>query len=138
VTGGRRPPGAAFARGFWIEPTLYADVSPSMRVAREEIFGPVVCAMKWETEDEAVAIANGTEYGLTAAVWTRDLATATRVMRRLEAGVVWVNGSGTHFVGTPFGGVKNSGLGGEESLEELLSYTQTKAVHVLSPAPRRG
>jgi acyl-CoA reductase-like NAD-dependent aldehyde dehydrogenase len=131
VTGGRRPPGVAFARGFWIEPTLYADVDMGMRVAREEVFGPIVCALRWCTEDEAIAMANDTELGLTAAVWTRELAVAMRTMRRLHAGVVWINAAGQHFVGTPFGGWKNSGLGGEESLEELLSYSQVKAVHVL-------
>ena len=131
ITGGRRPPGEAFARGFWVEPTFYADVTPSMRVAREEVFGPIVCAMRWSTEDQAIAIANATAFGLTAAVWTRDLATSMRMMRRIQAGVVWVNTSGQHFVGTPFGGWKDSGLGGEECLDELLSYTQVKAVHVL-------
>lgn len=132
VTGGRRPPGAAFARGFWVEPTLYADVDPAMRVAREEVFGPIVCSLRWRTEDEAVRLANAVELGLTAAVWTRDLATAMRMMRRIEAGTVWVNTAGQHFVGTPFAGWKDSGLGGEECLEELLSYTRVKAVHVLS------
>lgn len=131
ITGGRRPPGAAFERGFWIEPTLYADVDMRMRVAREEVFGPIVCALRWRTEEEAIAIANDTEFGLTAAIWTRELAVALRTMRRLQAGVVWINAAGQHFVGTPFGGWKNSGLGGEESLEELLSYSQVKAVHVL-------
>jgi acyl-CoA reductase-like NAD-dependent aldehyde dehydrogenase len=131
VTGGRRPPGEQFRAGYWIEPTLYADVEPSMRVAREEVFGPVVCALRWSTEAQAVALANGTEFGLTAAVWTRDLNTAMRMMRKVEAGTVWINGAGQHFVGTPFGGWKDSGLGGEECLEELLSYTQVKAVHVL-------
>jgi acyl-CoA reductase-like NAD-dependent aldehyde dehydrogenase len=131
VTGGRRPAGERFARGWWIEPTFYADVQPQMRIAREEVFGPIVSALRWRSEDEAVAMANGTDYGLTAAVWTRDLATSVRMTRRLQAGVVWVNTAGQHFVGMPFGGWKDSGLGGEESLEELLSYTQVKAVHVL-------
>jgi aldehyde dehydrogenase (NAD+)/betaine-aldehyde dehydrogenase len=131
VTGGRRPPGAAFERGFWIEPTLYADVEPASRLAREEVFGPIMCALRWRTEAEAIELANATDYGLTAAVWTRDLATALRMIRRIEAGTVWINTAGQHFVGTPFGGWKDSGLGGEECLDELLSYTQLKAVHVL-------
>lgn len=131
VTGGRRPPGPKFARGFWIEPTLYDDVTMGMRVAREEVFGPIVCAMRWQTEEEAIALANGTELGLTAAVWTRDLNTALRMLRRLQAGTVWINTAGQHFVGTPFGGWKDSGLGSEECLGELLSYTQLKSVHVL-------
>ena len=131
ITGGRRPPGERFARGFWVEPTFYADVTPAMRVAREEVFGPIVCAMRWSTEEQAIAMANATPFGLTTAIWTRDLATSMRVMRRIQAGVVWINTSGQHFVGTPFGGWKDSGLGGEECLEELLSYTQVKAVHVM-------
>ena len=129
VTGGGRPQGEAFARGYWVAPTLFADVQPAMRIAREEIFGPVVCALRFGSEEEAVALANGTDYGLTAAIWTRDLPRALRMMRSLEAGTVWINMAGQHYVGTPFGGWKDSGLGGEECLEELLSYSQTKAVH---------
>lgn len=129
--GGARPKGDRFAKGFWIEPTFFSDVTMDMRVAREEIFGPVVCALRWKTEEEVLRLANATDLGLTSAVWTRDLATSMRLMRGLEAGVVWVNGVSSHFVGVPFGGVKDSGLGAEESLEELLSYTQQKAVHIL-------
>lgn len=130
VTGDGRPNGERFVKGHWVEPTLFADVSPNMRIAREEVFGPVVCAQRFRTEEEAVAIANGTDFGLTAAVWTRDLPLALRMVRAVQAGTVWVNTAGQHFVGTPFGGWKDSGLGGEECLEELLSYSQLKAVHV--------
>jgi acyl-CoA reductase-like NAD-dependent aldehyde dehydrogenase len=129
VTGGRRPLGERFSKGYWVEPTLFAEVQPAMRIAREEIFGPVVCALRWRTEDEAVALANDSDYGLTAAVWTQDLPVALRMLRSLQAGTVWINMAGQHFVGTPFGGWKDSGLGGEECLEELLSYSQVKAVH---------
>ncbi|MCS6947846.1 MAG: aldehyde dehydrogenase family protein, partial [Steroidobacteraceae bacterium] len=131
VTGGGRPNGAAFARGWWIEPTLFADVQPQMTIAREEVFGPVMVALRWRDEEEAVALANDSDYGLTAAIWTRDLATSLRVMRRLQSGTIWINSAGQHFVGMPFGGWKDSGLGHEECLEELLSYAQLKAVHVL-------
>ncbi|MFM7433366.1 MAG: aldehyde dehydrogenase family protein, partial [Gammaproteobacteria bacterium] len=102
------------------------------RIAREEIFGPVMCALRFETEEQAIALANDSDYGLTAAVWTRDLPRALRVMRTLDAGTVWINTAGQHYVGSPFGGWKDSGLGGEECLEELFSYSQTKAVHAFA------
>lgn len=130
VTGGKRPSGDSFEQGYWLEPTLYADVSREMRIVREEIFGPIVCAQRWRTESEAIELANGTPYGLTAAVWTRDLATGLRMTRAIEAGTVWLNTAGQHFVGAPFGGWKDSGLGAEECLEELFSYSRLKAVHV--------
>jgi acyl-CoA reductase-like NAD-dependent aldehyde dehydrogenase len=131
VCGGGRPAGAAFAQGHWVEPTLFADVTPSMQIAREEIFGPVVAALSFADEEGAIKIANDSDLGLTASVWTRDLTRAMRFMRRLQAGTVWINGAGQHYVGMPFGGWKDSGLGSEECLEELFSYSQVKAVHVL-------
>jgi acyl-CoA reductase-like NAD-dependent aldehyde dehydrogenase len=114
-----------------VAPTLFADVHPHMRIVREEIFGPVVCAMAFREEAEALALANDSNLGLTASVWTRDLGRAKRMAQRIEAGTVWLNASGQHFVGAPFAGWKDSGLGGEECLDELLSYTQLKAVHWL-------
>lgn len=132
VSGGGRPPGESFAKGYWIQPTLFADVQPALRIAREEIFGPVMCALRFATEEQAIALANDSDYGLTAAVWTRDLPRALRVMRTLDAGTVWINTAGQHYVGSPFGGWKDSGLGGEECLEELFSYSQTKAVHAFA------
>lgn len=130
VTGGKRPAGDFFKQGYWLEPTLYADVTREMRIVREEIFGPIVCAQRWRTESEAIAMANDSPYGLTAAVWTRDLATGLRMTRAIESGTVWLNTAGQHFVGAPFGGWKDSGLGAEECLEELFSYSRLKAVHV--------
>jgi betaine-aldehyde dehydrogenase len=130
LTGGQRPPGADFSRGYWIQPTVYGDVTMNMRVAREEIFGPVLSILKWRTPEEAIAMANATEYGLTAGVWTHDLKLAMRFVRAIQSGFVYVNNTARHFVGTPFGGWKNSGLGREECLEELLSYTQNKAIHI--------
>lgn len=129
--GGKRPPGAGFSRGYWIEPTLFTDVTMAMTIAREEIFGPILSVMRWDKLDDALAMANQVEYGLTASVWTHDVKAALTVARRLRAGYVWINGVATHFLGTPFGGVKNSGLGREESLDELLSYTETKTVNIL-------
>jgi acyl-CoA reductase-like NAD-dependent aldehyde dehydrogenase len=130
VTGGKRPAGDFFKQGYWLEPTLYADVTREMRIVREEIFGPIVCAQRWRTESEAIEMANDSPYGLTAAVWTRDLATGLRMTRAIEAGTIWLNTAGQHFVGAPFGGWKDSGLGAEECLEELFSYSRLKAVHV--------
>lgn len=130
LTGGERPPGADFRRGYWIQPTVYGDVTMNMRVAREEIFGPILSILKWRTQEEAIAMANATEYGLTSGVWTHDLKLAMTFVRSLQSGFVYVNTTARHFVGTPFGGWKNSGLGREECLGELLSYTQNKAIHI--------
>ena len=118
------------SRGLFVEPTVFVDVRPGMRVAREEIFGPVLSVIKWSDEDEMFDEVNAVEYGLTGAVFTASLATAHRAARRMQAGTVWVNNSAEHFLGSPFGGYKQSGLGREESIEELLAFTQTKNVHV--------
>jgi acyl-CoA reductase-like NAD-dependent aldehyde dehydrogenase len=131
ITGGSRPQGEQFQSGYWIEPTVFGDVTMNMRVAREEVFGPVLAIFKWKTTDEAIAMANDLELGLTAAVWTNDLNVAMNTVRKLESGLVWINGSGRHYLGTGFNGWKNSGLGREECLDEVLSYTRTKAVHII-------
>ena len=133
TTGGARPGGAAFARGYWLQPTVFADVSMDMRIAREEIFGPVLAIQRWQSLPEAITMANDTAYGLTAALWTNDLKAALTAAREIEAGYVWINGVAQHYVGTPFGGWKNSGLGTEECLEELLSYSRSKAIHIILP-----
>ncbi|MFT3864283.1 MAG: aldehyde dehydrogenase family protein [Solirubrobacterales bacterium] len=116
--------------GLFLRPTLFDRVAPDSRLANEEIFGPVLAAMPFRDYDEAIAIANRVAYGLTAAVFTRDLGLAHRFARDVEAGYVWVNDSSRHFPGTPYGGFKDSGIGREESLDELLSYTQVKNVNV--------
>jgi betaine-aldehyde dehydrogenase len=131
MTGGKRPAGDAFSKGYWLEPTVFADVKPTMRIAREEIFGPVLSVFKWKDIDEVLEVANDIEYGLTGAVWTRDVSTALSVARRIQAGYVWINGTGAHFKAMPFGGFKNSGTGREEGIEELLSYTEEKAIHII-------
>jgi 2-formylbenzoate dehydrogenase len=130
-TGGGRPAGLEDDPGLYLAPTLFDNVRPDMRIAQEEVFGPVLSAIAWSTEEEAIDIANSVDYGLTASVWTNDVRRAHRVVRELEAGFVWINGSSAHFTGVPFGGFKLSGLGREENLDELLSYTQIKAVNVM-------
>lgn len=130
VTGGKRPSDPALAKGFFLEPTIFADVRPEMRIAREEIFGPVLSVFRWSDEVAMLEAVNGVEYGLTASIWTRDLAQAHRTAAAVEAGFVWVNGSSNHFLGAPFGGWKQSGLAPEESFEELLECTQIKNVNV--------
>jgi betaine-aldehyde dehydrogenase len=130
VAGGRRAEGAGLETGRFVRPTLFADVEPDSRLAQEEIFGPVLAAMPFRDYDEAIRIANDVQYGLTASVFTRDLETAHRFAEDVEAGYVWVNDVSRHTPGTPFGGFKNSGLGREEDIEELESYTQTKNVHI--------
>jgi acyl-CoA reductase-like NAD-dependent aldehyde dehydrogenase len=130
VTGGVRLTEGDLARGNFVTPALFADVDPAGRLATEEIFGPVLAAIPFGDYDEAVAIANSVEYGLTASVFTRDLRTALAFARDVDAGYVWVNETSRHFIGAPFGGVKNSGVGREEDLEEIESYTQLKAVNI--------
>jgi len=130
VTGGNRPDEADLANGFFIRPALFDGVAPGSRLEQEEVFGPVLAAMPFAGYEDALRIANGISLGLTASVFTRDLELAHSFARDVEAGYVWVNDSGPHFLGTPFGGFKDSGLGREEDSEELLSYTQTKNVNV--------
>lgn len=131
VAGGKRPTGAAFERGYWLEPTVFADVTVDMRIAREEVFGPILCVMRWSDVDEVIAQANSVEYGLTASVFTSNISTALSMAQKLDTGYIWINGVGTHYHGVPYGGYKNSGVGREESIEELLGYTQTKAINVM-------
>jgi acyl-CoA reductase-like NAD-dependent aldehyde dehydrogenase len=131
VTGGARPSGAAFEKGYWMQPTVFADVDPAARIAREEIFGPVLSVMRWSSVDDVVKMANSVEYGLTAAVWTRDISQAMNTALRLETGYVWINGVNAHVRAMPYGGYKNSGVGRERGIEELYSYTEEKSIHVM-------
>jgi betaine-aldehyde dehydrogenase len=130
VAGGTRPDDPTLANGYFVRPTIFADVSTNMRIAREEIFGPVLCVISWSDEQAVLAMANELEFGLTASIWTKDLAIAHNTAAKLDVGYVWVNGSSAHIPGAPFGGSKQSGLGREECLEELLAFTQTKNVNV--------
>lgn len=132
VAAGGLPVGTESEGSLFVHPTVLADVAPDARVAQEEIFGPVLCVLRFTTEAEAVRIANNVSYGLTGAVWTNDIDRAFRVAEALEAGFTWVNGSGAHFPNVPYGGVKSSGVGAkEEGLEELLSYTHEKVINVM-------
>ena len=131
VTGGSRPDGAEFAKGYWVRPTVFADVTMDMKIGREEVFGPVLSILKWRTTEEAIEMANCLDMGLTAAIWTNDIKTAMDTARKVESGLVWINGTGRHYMGTGFAGWKNSGLGREECLEEVLSYTQSKSIHII-------
>jgi aldehyde dehydrogenase (NAD+) len=129
VAGGSRPKNAELARGFFYEPTLLDGVAPDMRVAQEEIFGPVLSIMTFDSIEEAAAIANRTAYGLLAGVWTRDINKALGLANRIKAGQIYVNTYGAAGgVELPFGGYKKSGYGREKGLEALASYTQVKNV----------
>jgi betaine-aldehyde dehydrogenase len=120
--------------GFYVQPTLITDVSPTMAVMREEIFGPVVAVYPFDDEAEAIAVANDTDYGLSASVWTENAGRATRVAQELESGVVSVNSSNSVHVTAPFGGVKASGIGRELGMAALDAYTELKSVyHALEP-----
>lgn len=132
VAGGVRDADGAKAMGAFMRPTVFVDVKGKMRVAREEIAGPVLTITPFKSEDEAVALANDTDYGLAAAVWTRDLARAQRVGRRLQAGVVWVNGLGEADPALPFGGTRLSGQGRAYGRAALEQVTRTRSVYVSS------
>ena len=116
--------------GCFIEPTIFSEVLPSMEIAQEEVFGPVLSVLRFREEAEAIAIANGTAYGLAAAVWTRDLRRAHRMAAALQAGVVWINTYNEFDTATPFGGVKQSGFGRDLGLAALEQYTHVKSVWV--------
>ncbi len=128
VCGGGMP--QRFAQGAWLEPALFADTSPRMKIVREEIFGPVLAAMPFDKEDEAVSLANDTTYGLSGSVWTADLGRGVRVARRVRTGVISVNSASSVHLEAPFGGVGSSGLGRELGMAALDSYSETKSVYI--------
>ena len=118
------------AGGYFVKPTIFGDVTPEMTIAKEEIFGPVLCVMKFKTEDEAMEMANSTDYGLGSAVWTKDIHRAIRFARGLEAGTVWINDYLDSSFGNPFGGYKNSGIGREVNQMALEHYSQVKNISI--------
>lgn len=128
--GGGVPNLQGLEKGFFVEPTIFTNVRDDMRIAREEIFGPVMCVLSFESEQEVVARANDTEFGLAAGVFTRDLARAHRVIAALQAGTCWINTYNLTPVELPFGGVKSSGIGRENALAALDHYSQLKSVYV--------
>ena len=129
LTGGGSPDDPDLKRGFFVAPTVFDGVTPKMRIASEEIFGPVMSIMGWTDFDEMIDVANGVMYGLTASIVTNDFGAAMRAAERVEVGYVWINSSG-RYLGAPYGGWKQSGIGKEESFEELLSYTRVKNVNM--------
>jgi acyl-CoA reductase-like NAD-dependent aldehyde dehydrogenase len=133
LAGGERDLEGAKARGFFLRPAVFAEVRPEMAIAQEEIFGPVVSCLRFGGEEEAVAVANGTRYGLAASIWTGDVARAHALARRLQAGVVWINCFNEFDDAAPFGGFKESGWGRDLSHHALDGFTQLKAVWTKLP-----
>ncbi|HRN30321.1 MAG TPA: aldehyde dehydrogenase family protein, partial [Terrimesophilobacter sp.] len=139
VAGGGRPEG--LDTGNYVAPTVFADVPPTARIFQEEIFGPVVCITPFDTDAEALALANDVKYGLAAYLWTSNLTRAHTLAHGIEAGMVWLNSHNVRDLRTPFGGVKASGLGHEGGYRSLDFYTEQQAVHIsLAPVhtPRFG
>jgi acyl-CoA reductase-like NAD-dependent aldehyde dehydrogenase len=130
VCGGERDTAGPNARGFYMQPTVFADVKPQMKIAQEEIFGPVLAALKFRDAEEAVEIANSTIYGLVSAVWTRDIQLAHSMAQQIKAGSVWINDYNCFDSGSPFGGCKQSGFGREMGPHAIESYTRVKSVWV--------
>jgi len=131
VAGGGTPSGETYDDGYFVEPTLFDDVDPQSRIAQEEIFGPVLSVIPVDDEESAIAVANGTVYGLAAYVWTRDVARAVRVAKAIEAGQVSVNAGGAwDAIGAPFGGYKSSGFGRTQGADAVLEHTQVKTITI--------
>ncbi|RTZ90854.1 MAG: aldehyde dehydrogenase [SAR324 cluster bacterium] len=129
VTGGCSPNDELLSNGFFIQPTVFSNVKPEMRIAREEIFGPVMSVFEWNDYENLLSIVNGLEYGLTAMIVTNNMKQAMETSERVEAGYIWINSNG-RYLGAPYGGWKASGIGQEECFDELLSYTRIKNINM--------
>ena len=134
--GGKRP--EHLSKGYYVEPTIFVDVKNNMTIAQEEIFGPVLCVLRYKTIDDAIRMANDSIYGLGGAVWSRDKEKATVVAKQMRTGTVWINEYHLLSVAAPFGGYKQSGIGREFGLEGILEYTEVKHVHVDQVDNRAG
>ncbi|HAU1341599.1 TPA: aldehyde dehydrogenase family protein [Legionella pneumophila] len=130
LCGGKRPTGSEFAKGNFFEPTIFDEVKSTMRIAREEIFGPVLVVIPFDTEEEAIRIANDTDYGLSGAVWTKSVTRAHRVTSQIRAGILWVNHYHPTYNEMPWGGYKQSGAGRELGLYGIESYLEVKQVNI--------
>ncbi|WP_336944792.1 betaine-aldehyde dehydrogenase [Asaia sp. HN010] len=130
LAGGHRLTGAAFDRGAYVAPTVFTDCTDTMQIVQEEIFGPVMSILTYETEDEVIARANATSFGLAAGVVTQDIAAAHRVIHAMQAGICWINTWGESPAQMPVGGYKQSGIGRENGIQTLLAYTQVKSIQV--------
>jgi acyl-CoA reductase-like NAD-dependent aldehyde dehydrogenase len=127
IAGGNRVP-VSGDKGFFVEPTIFGGVTNDMKIAQEEIFGPVLAVIGFDEVEQAVEQANANPYGLAAAVWTRDVSKAHRVSRQLRAGLIWINTYGLMDAAVPFGGFKNSGFGRELGMHAIEHYTELKSV----------
>lgn len=130
LCGGGRPDDAVLSEGWFIEPTIFAGVTQDMRIAREEIFGPVQAVLRWTDETAMLRDVNSVEHGLTCAIFSNDLDAAHRLAAAVDVGFLWINTVSSHYLGAPFGGVKQSGIGRDECLGELLSFTREKNIHI--------
>jgi len=130
LCGGNIPTEGTLGSGNYLTPAVYVNINPDMRIAREEIFGPVVCIMPFRTEDEAVSLANDSVYGLSGSIWTKDISRALRIARAFETGMISINSSSSVHIEAPFGGIKQSGIGREQGMTALEHYSELKSVFI--------